>query len=121
MNARKAIESRLPKIIVKSKLALAIVSLVSLIALCAYAAAQEGTAESYLKEGYSLSANGSYELALQAYDKSIQIDPNNEIAWINKANVLLRLNRTDEATDAYLKALDITNKTLEADLKNSTS
>lgn len=88
--------------------------------LCACATAQEETAESWLKEGYSLSANGSYEQALQAYDKSIQIDPNNELVWINKANVLLRLNRTDEATDAYQKALDITNRTLVADPSNST-
>jgi tetratricopeptide (TPR) repeat protein len=120
MNTRKVIESRLPKIVVISNLALAMVSLLSLAVLCACATAQEETAESWLKEGYSLSANGSYEQALQAYDKSIQIDPNNELAWINKANVLLRLNRTNEATDAYHKALDITNQTLEADPNNST-
>ncbi len=30
------------------------------------------------------------------------------------------LNRTDEATDAYQKALDITNKTLEAQPQNAT-
>ncbi len=96
------------------------IALLTIAMLCASALAQEETAESWLKEGYNLSANGSYEQALQAYEKSIQIDPNNEITWINKANVLLRLNRTDEATDAYQKALDITNKTLEAEPQNAT-
>jgi tetratricopeptide (TPR) repeat protein len=96
------------------------IALIAVSVLCTSAFAQEKSAESWLKEGYNLSANGSYEQALQAYDKSIQIDPNNELAWINKANVLLRLNRTDEATDAYKKALDITNKTLEAQPQNAT-
>lgn len=117
MNERRRLESGLPRIAAISKLALA---LVSLTALCVCAVAQEETAESWLKKGYDLSVNGSHEQALQAYDRAIQIDPNNELAWIDKANVLLRLNRTDEATDAYHRALDITNKTLEADPKNAT-
>lgn len=96
------------------------IALIALSVLCTYAFAEEESAEGWLKEGFNLSANGSYEEALQAYDKSIQIDPNNELAWINKANILLGLNRTDEATNAYQKALDITNKTLEADPKNAT-
>lgn len=48
------------------------------------------------------------------------MDPGNGLAWINKANVLWNLNRTDEATAAYQKALDITNQTLEANPENST-
>ncbi len=96
------------------------IALIAVSVLCTSASAQEMSAESWLKEGYNLTANGSYEQALQAYEKSIQMDPNNEIAWINKANVLLMLNRTNEATGAYQKALDITNKTLEADPKNAT-
>lgn len=96
------------------------ITLIAVSVLCTSAYAREKSAESWLKEGYSLAGNGSYEQALQAYDKSTQIDPNNELAWINKANVLLELNRTDEAKNAYQKALDITNQTLEADPKNAT-
>ena len=100
--------------------AIVAIALIAGTVLCTFASAQEMSADDWLKEGFSLAANGSYEQSLEAYDKSIQIDPNNELAWINKANILLRLNRTDEATGAYQKALDITNQTLDADPKNAT-
>ncbi len=94
--------------------------LIATAVLCASALAQEKTADDWLKEGFSLAANGSYEQALEAYDKSIQIDPNNELAWINKANVFLILNKTNDAIASYQKALYITNQTREADPKNAT-
>lgn len=91
-----------------------------LAALCISAMAQESTASYWLKKGYELSANGSNEQALQAYEKTIQIDPENSLAWINKANTLARLNRTSESNQAYHKALDITDKTIDSDPKNAT-
>ena len=94
--------------------------LLSLVMLFACSAAQEETSDAWVKKGYELSANGSDEQALQAYDRAIQIDPGNGLAWINKANSLIRLNRTDEATAAYQKALAITNQILQTDPENST-
>jgi tetratricopeptide (TPR) repeat protein len=54
-----------------------------------------------------------YEDALKYYESAIQIDPDNKLAWINKASALIELNRTAEATGAYQEALNITNKSLE--------
>ena len=76
MNGGRTLESGLPRIVVISKLALV---LVSLAALCTCGVAQDETAESWLKKGYDLSAKGSHEQALQAYDKAIQIDPENSL------------------------------------------
>ena len=94
--------------------------LMALTFLCTSAMAQENTTDYWLKKGYELSANGSNEQALQAYEKVISIDPENSVAWINKAYTLSSLNRTSESNKAYYKALEITNKTLEADPRNAT-
>jgi tetratricopeptide (TPR) repeat protein len=60
-----------------------------------------------------------HDNAIKYYERAIQIDPENKLAWINKANALVRLNRTTEATEAYQEALNITNKNLEDDPENS--
>ncbi|MDD1748842.1 MAG: tetratricopeptide repeat protein [Methanothrix sp.] len=62
---------------------------------------------------------GRYDEALEYYERALQIDPDNKLAWINKANALTMLNRTDEATGAYQEALNITNKSLMADPEDS--
>jgi len=82
--------------------------------------AEENTADYWLMKGYEQSKNGSNDMALLAYERAIQIDPDNSLAWINKANALYRLNRTPESENAYRIALNITDKMLEADSDNST-
>ena len=82
--------------------------------------AEENTTDYWLMKGYEQSKNGSNDLALLAYERAIQIDPDNSLAWINKANALYRLNRTSESENAYRMALNITDKMLEADSDNST-
>jgi superkiller protein 3 len=62
---------------------------------------------------------GRNDDALKYYERAIRIDPDNKLAWINKANALVRLNRTGEATGAYQEALKITNKSLMADPEDS--
>jgi len=62
---------------------------------------------------------GRNDDSLKYYERAIQIDPDNKLAWINKANALVRLNRTGEATGAYQEALKITNKSLMADPEDS--
>jgi len=81
--------------------------------------AQE-SAEDWLKKGYELSSNGSDEKALLAYENAISIDPENTIAWINKANTLYQLNRTIESNQSYQRALEITEGMLANDSENVT-
>ena len=95
------------------------IGLLAMAMLCIFAQAEEETAQSWLKKAYDLSANGSDEQALVAYEKAIQIDGRNGLAWINKAYSLTKLNRTQEANDAYQRALDIVNESIESDPENS--
>jgi len=95
-----------------SKMAAAALVALLMLGVCAWA--QVNSTQGWLEQGNELIANGSYEEAVSAFDKVIQTDPNNKIAWINEGAALTRLNKTDEALKAYQKALEITNKTLEA-------
>jgi tetratricopeptide (TPR) repeat protein len=45
-----------------------------------------------------------YDEAIKAYDKAIEIDLRNSLAWYNKGDSLGRLNKSDEAKKAYDKA-----------------
>jgi tetratricopeptide (TPR) repeat protein len=100
--------SRLPKMRTSASFAIA---LVALAALCSSGTlAQENTAEDWLNIAYGLSANGSYEEAIQAYDKVLEIDPRDYTALINKGHDLKFW-----ALDLYNEALEITNEILEED------
>jgi tetratricopeptide (TPR) repeat protein len=48
--------------------------------------------------------------ALAAYDKAIEINPQNSEAWYNKGNALDRLKKYNEAIMAYDKAIEINPK-----------
>ena len=45
-----------------------------------------------------------YEEALAAYEQVLRLDPNNALAYNNKGYVLNKLNRKEEAQQAYEKA-----------------
>jgi len=94
--------------------------LMTMVMLCVSVQASENTADYWLQMGQELSKNDSDEQALKAYEKAIQIDPENAISWINKANVLCRLNKTSECNQSYSKALEIIDKTLTIHPQNST-
>lgn len=47
---------------------------------------------------------GKYELALEQYEKALQLAPANAVTWYNKGVVLLRLGRIEEALDAFKKS-----------------
>lgn len=83
-------------------------ALLAVLVMCIFAAAQENTADYWLEKAYELSANGSHEEALQAYDKVLEKDPSNYTALINKGHDL-----KSWAFENYNKALEITNQILE--------
>lgn len=86
---------------------------IALAILCSSSAAQENTADYWMKKSTELFNNGSLEDSLNAMDKVLQIAPENESAWLNKADILRCLGREDESSKAFQKALVILNKTLE--------
>jgi tetratricopeptide (TPR) repeat protein len=45
--------------------------------------------------------------AIKAYDKAIEINPNDSDVWYNKGLALDSLNKSDEAIKAYDKAIEI--------------
>jgi tetratricopeptide (TPR) repeat protein len=63
------------------------------------------------KKGFEAYINGDYDSALDYYNQSLGADPKYTRAWIDKGNVLIRMNRTAEGIRAYDSAL-----ALESDL-----
>ncbi|MFZ3147659.1 MAG: tetratricopeptide repeat protein [Methanothrix sp.] len=112
---KQLVSEKLSKAIVGAEFALA---LLALVALCVCAAAQENTAEGWYKKGLELELSDSREEAVQAYDKAIQLDPQNPKYWNNKAFNLWLLHRNQEANQASEKALELYNDTLQENPKD---
>jgi tetratricopeptide (TPR) repeat protein len=55
--------------------------------------------------GFDAYLKGDYPIALEYFNQSIAADPNYLRAWIDKGNVLVKLNRSEEAIMAYDAAL----------------
>lgn len=87
-------------------------AVIALVALCAYATAQENTTNYWYEKCIELINGGSYDEAIKAYDKAIQIAPENSDAWLGKASVFILLKKDNESKEAFRKALDVANKTL---------
>jgi tetratricopeptide (TPR) repeat protein len=68
---------------------------------------QKLTASYWLQQGDKLYINNSYALAIDCYEKAIEIDPNFDEAWNNKGNSLYQLGRFKESTEDYNRALKI--------------
>ncbi len=60
----------------------------------------------YIK-GNFIKDSGKYEEVITAYDKEIEINPHNSMAWTGKGVALSSLNKFDEAIKAYDKAIEI--------------
>ena len=56
---------------------------------------------------YSL---GQFENAIKYFDRVIELDPSNQIAVLDKGNVLFRLKKYNEASECYDKALSISDQ-----------
>ncbi len=82
-------------------------------ALCLASTAQENTAESWYKKGQELMEDEAYEDALIAFDKAIEIDPENASIWMGKGDVLVRMGNYNESLKIYEKALGMADKTTQ--------
>ena len=60
-------------------------------------------------KGFIAYINGNYTTALDLYNQSLTADPKYTRAWIDKGNVLVKLNRTSEAISSYDSALALEN------------
>ena len=63
--------------------------------------------EDYMNRGHALYYKGKYYLALEAYEKAIELKPDYAEAWNNKGFALGELDRNDEALKAYEKAIEL--------------
>ena len=61
------------------------------------------------KKGFDAYINGDYANALDLYTQSVTADPKYTRAWMDKGNVLVKLNRTSEAIASYDAALALEN------------
>ncbi len=89
-----------------------------LAALCIYAVAQDETADEWYKKGRDLGRNGSYEEAVLAYNRAIELEPNNATfytAIVPNLNMLAFTTNNQSKRNESLEAID---KALEIDPKN---
>jgi len=115
---------KIAKIVVGARLALALLALAT---LCVCAAAQEETADELYKKGRDLDRNGSYEEAVFAYDRAIELEPGNATFYIAKVPSLNMLtfitnnqSKRNDSAEAIEKALQIDPKNPRAwELKGS--
>jgi len=63
--------------------------------------------KSWIKKGLMLHYLDRYEEALQAYDKSLELNPDAFVVWYNKGIALTDLGRDREVLQAYDRALEL--------------
>jgi len=73
--------------------------------LCVSAVASENTAEDWFKTGQELFWSGSYDDAVKAYDKAIELDPNYGAAWRDKGYSLGSLATFNNDFSRYNESL----------------
>jgi tetratricopeptide (TPR) repeat protein len=67
-----------------------------------------------INKGIDCVRRGKFENALTYYDRAIEINPENVLAWNDKGVALFKLERDDEALEAYARALQIEPTNLDA-------
>jgi tetratricopeptide (TPR) repeat protein len=60
--------------------------------------------EELYKKGLSHAKIEDYEEAIRYFDKAVQLDPNNALAWISKANALIEYGNDEEARKCLERA-----------------
>ena len=61
----------------------------------------------WYNKGVAIGKLNKSDEAIIAYDKAIEINPQNSDAWYDKAVTLDKLSKSDEAIKAYDKAIEI--------------
>jgi len=79
---------------------------------------QEKTADYWLKKGQELDRNGSYEEAVEAYDRAIELEPNNATFYIAKVPSLNMLAIITNNQSKSNESMEAVNKALQIDSKN---
>ncbi len=97
------------------------IAMLAIATLCASAMAQENTANGWLKKGYELMGNGSYEEATKAMQKAVELDPENATLWDAKAQSLAFAVSFSGNLSEYNESLKAQDKAIELDPKNSPS
>ena len=67
-----------------------------------------------MHKGLALYKLNKSDEAITAYDKAIEINPQNSYAWADKGDALVKLGKSDEAIKAYDKAIEINPRNLIA-------
>ena len=89
--------------------------LMALSLLCAAVQAQESTTEDWLTKARELQLIGTPEETLAAYDKAIEIDPQNVEAWLGKGIAESTLGNQSEASRSFERSLHLCDEAIEAD------
>jgi len=70
-------------------------------------ALNETVSNAYYQMGYVYNRNKNYTEAISAFDKSIDVNPNNTNSYYGKGNSLKALGKNVEAIELYRKAVEI--------------
>jgi len=97
-----------------------VIALLAVATFCASALAQENAAEDWYKKGRDLSRNGSYEEAVLAYDRALELDYRNATLWDAKASILSIPATFSGNRSQYNESLIAEDKAIELDPGNST-
>ena len=95
-----------------------ILVLMTLVALCTSAVAQENTADDWYENGRMQEGRAPLEDVIKAYDKAIEINPNNATYWAAKGSTLSFWALTTNNQSAYNESLQAYNRALQLDPKN---
>jgi tetratricopeptide (TPR) repeat protein len=63
------------------------------------------TGEKWVEKGLVYYKQGEYDKTIEAFNKAIAIDPNNERAWFGKGQVFAKLGEYTKAIEAFNKAI----------------
>jgi tetratricopeptide (TPR) repeat protein len=85
-----------------------VLTILVLAALCSCGCTQQSAAmESYRQGLYFNSNDNQFEQALECFNKSLELDPQFEDAWLGKSVALYNLRRYRDALQAVDRALDL--------------
>lgn len=91
-----------------------------LLLLIAPVLGQQSAAE-WMDKGLAFDDQGKYDEALKSYDRVIELNPLDEIAWNNKGIALKLLGHTSESDAAFTKAWELKHINIVAGLLGKTN